>query len=95
LGRGRFEVRTARHNHRVAPRRSRRHRTRHSDAGKRPFNIRTHWRADGKAKTAYPTQRDAADAADERRRESGSELTVYQCDFCSAWHMGTVSARDE
>jgi hypothetical protein len=31
--------------------------------------------------------------ADERRRDSGAELNVYRCDFCSAWHMGKAAGR--
>jgi hypothetical protein len=53
----------------------------------------SHWRADGLAKVAYPSQGDALTAALVRRQESGVELTVYRCDVCSAWHMGN-SRRD-
>jgi hypothetical protein len=79
----------------MTPRRTDRKGSRRPGTHERPFGIRTHWRADGNAKTAFPTQRAAADAADERRRESGIVLNVYLCDFCSGWHMGTVSPRDQ
>jgi len=56
----------------------------------RPVRLGSHFRADGRPKTAFRTQREATAAADERRRESGADLNVYQCDLCSAWHMGTA-----
>jgi hypothetical protein len=33
--------------------------------------------------------------ADERRRISGVDLSVYRCDFCPAWHMGNSGGRHE
>jgi len=64
-----------------------------SDQGRRTDENRiaglgSHWRADGLPKAAYGTQSDAVTAALVRRQESGVELDVYRCDFCSAWHMG-------
>ncbi len=58
-------------------------------------NLGAHWRADGAAKTSYASQRAALGAADERRRESGADLNVYQCDFCNAWHMGNRGGRGD
>jgi hypothetical protein len=60
----------------------------------RPQSIRSHWRADGAPKTAYRTHGEALAVADERRQDSGAELNVYRCDFCSAWHMGNPQDRD-
>jgi hypothetical protein len=54
------------------------------------LSLRSHWRADGGAKTPYMTQTDALVVADERRQESGVVLNVYRCDFCSAWHLGNA-----
>jgi hypothetical protein len=56
-------------------------------------NLGAHWRSDGAAKTAYRSQQDALAAADERRLETGSDLNVYQCSFCHAWHMGKRGGR--
>jgi Ni/Co efflux regulator RcnB len=53
----------------------------------------THWRADGAAKASYASQGEAMSAADERRWESGVELSVYRCGFCSAWHLGQLGSR--
>jgi hypothetical protein len=60
----------------------------------RPFNIGTHWRADGAPKTAYGSQHEALSVADERRQDSGVVLSVYRCEFCSAWHMGNAGGRE-
>ncbi len=32
--------------------------------------------------------------ADERRQDTGVVLSVYQCDVCTAWHMGNARSRD-
>jgi hypothetical protein len=53
----------------------------------RETNFRSHWRADGAPKKAYPSQREALSVADERRQESGVLLTAYSCEVCSAWHL--------
>lgn len=53
----------------------------------------THWRADGAAKTPYPSRAEALVAADERARQAGTELNVYRCDFCGSWHMGRPEGR--
>jgi hypothetical protein len=52
--------------------------------------LRSHWRADGAAKTPYLTRTDALVVADERRQASGVVLNVYRCEFCSAWHLGNA-----
>ena len=57
------------------------------------MRLGSHFRADGRPKTAFSSQREAAAAADERRRESGAQLHVYQCEVCAAWHMGTPRSR--
>ncbi len=44
-------------------------------------------------KTAYRSQAEALSVADERRDDTGLELNVYRCDFCSAWHMGNAEGR--
>lgn len=59
-----------------------------------PPGIRSHLRADGAPKTSYRTRHDALAVADERRQDSGVELNVYQCEFCSAWHMGSTEGRE-
>jgi len=48
----------------------------------------SHWRADGAPKSTYLTQGEALSVAEERRHETGVELSVYQCDVCAGWHMG-------
>ena len=53
-----------------------------------------HWRADGAPKNAYKTRSDALSVALERQQDTGVELNVYRCDFCSAWHMGNPSGRE-
>jgi hypothetical protein len=60
----------------------------HQAEDDRISGLGSHWRADGKPKTAYPSRSDALTAALVRRQESGVELDVYRCDVCSAWHMG-------
>jgi hypothetical protein len=58
------------------------------------LSLRSHWRADGAAKTPYLTQTDALVVADERRQDSGVVLNVYRCGFCSAWHLGNPDGRE-
>ncbi|MEI6700164.1 MAG: hypothetical protein WCL38_00205 [Actinomycetota bacterium] len=54
----------------------------------RPLAVNSsHWRSDGAAKARYPTERDARAAAAYRGTEAGYALSVYQCGFCSGWHM--------
>jgi hypothetical protein len=53
----------------------------------------SHWRDDGEAKVRYRTETEALIAAEERSREAGSPLGVYQCAFCQGWHMGRRSGR--
>jgi hypothetical protein len=60
----------------------------------RPRRLGPHWRADGAPKAAYVTQGEALLVADERRRETGVELSVYQCEVCAGWHMGREPGRD-
>jgi hypothetical protein len=78
----------ARHTHRGEP-------SRRDRADSRGPSLGAHWRADGTPKTAYRSERDAWSMADERRAETGVELAVYRCDFCSAWHMGNARGREE
>ncbi len=61
-----------------------------NSAPRRPSH-RSHWRADGAPKTAYRNQSDALSVADERHIDAGVELNVYQCEFCSAWHIGSAA----
>lgn len=74
-------------------RKARRHRSsgRSDSAGR--GNPGSHWRADGAPKTAYRSQSEALSVADERRDDTGLDLNVYLCDFCSAWHMGSAEGR--
>ena len=60
----------------------------------RPPGLGTHWRADGRPKTAYPTQRDALSVADERHQDTGVDLNAYRCDTCSKWHLGNTAGRE-
>ncbi len=53
----------------------------------------SHWRDDGGPKVRYPSRADALVAADDRSKESGIELGVYECAFCGGWHMGRSSGR--
>ena len=58
-------------------------------ASHRPLSLGgSHWRSDGAAKARYPSERDAQDAAHLRWIEDRVDLNVYQCEFCSGWHMG-------
>ena len=61
-----------------------------SNSAPRQPSHRSQWRADGAPKTAYLNRRDALSVADERRIDAGVELNVYQCEICSAWHIGTA-----
>jgi hypothetical protein len=53
----------------------------------------SHWREDGQPKVRYTRQADALMAADERSKEAGTELGVYECPFCKGWHMGRRAGR--
>lgn len=60
----------------------------------RPLAIdASHWRRDGQPKVRYSHRSDALLAADERSKESGTELGVYECAFCKGWHMGRIGGR--
>ncbi len=60
----------------------------------RPLAIdASHWREDGQPKVRYPSRADALVAADERSKDSGTELGVYECAFCGGWHMGRRAGR--
>ena len=39
------------------------------------------------------SQAEALSVADERRDDTGLDLNVYRCDFCSGWHMGSAEGR--
>jgi hypothetical protein len=60
----------------------------------RPLSLGSHWRADGAPKAVFRSQQDALRAASGRELESGVTLNVYQCDFCSCWHLGSSAARE-
>jgi hypothetical protein len=80
---------------RNSPRRGGR-RTKNGDphqAERRPVSSGTHWRADGQPKSTYRSQGEAFGVADERRAESGVELSVYQCQICGGWHLGNSGGR--
>ncbi|HMD47136.1 MAG TPA: hypothetical protein VKG43_13305 [Acidimicrobiales bacterium] len=55
----------------------------------------SHWRADGAPKVRYGTEREAQMAAAERGAEGGVDLGVYRCEYCSGWHMGRTSPRQD
>ena len=59
-------------------------------SGRRP-----HWRADGAPKVAYGSRAEALTVAEERQQESGTDLEVYRCHVCHAWHMGTNRGSDD
>jgi hypothetical protein len=54
----------------------------------RPLRL-PHWRADGNPKVRYPSETEANKAAFAFRLEHGTDLNVYQCEYCGGWHMGT------
>jgi len=58
------------------------------------MNLGSHWRADGGPKTTYRNQSEALAVAAERRQDAGIDLSVYQCEFCSHWHMGNNAGRE-
>jgi hypothetical protein len=74
------------------PRRSGKARRKPARAERTP-NLGSHWRADGAPKTGYRNQGEALSVADERRQDTGIDLNVYQCEYCSAWHMGNSEPR--
>jgi hypothetical protein len=75
------------------PRRKRNPSRAHIDAD-RSQGLGAHWRADGAPKNGYRTRGDALAVAFERQQDTGVELNVYRCDFCSAWHMGNPGGRE-
>ncbi len=68
-------------------------RSRRDQDDQRPSGLGAHARRDGTAKTAYMSRGEALSVAEERSRESGLRLDVYQCAVCSAWHMGSPPGR--
>jgi hypothetical protein len=75
---------------RTTPRNGRRR----ASSTERPLSLGSHWRSDGTPKTAYPTQSHALSVADEQRLDFGIDLSVYQCEYCSSWHMGNAAGRE-
>jgi len=64
------------------------------DRAHRPLALdASHWRDDGRPKVRYATKVDAVVAAEERSREAGASLGVYECAFCGGWHMGRREGR--
>lgn len=60
----------------------------------RPLTLdASHWRDDGQPKVRYSSRADALVAADDRSKESGTKLGVYECAFCGGWHMGRRAGR--
>ena len=49
---------------------------------------REHWRADGTAKTRYPSPAEANRYALQALLEDGVQLDPYRCGICGAWHLG-------
>ena len=80
---------------RMARRTNRRDATRRPAPAERAPSLGAHFRADGTPKVAYGSQGEALAVADERRAETGADLSVYRCGFCSAWHMGNAGSRHE
>ena len=80
---------------RMARRTRRRGESQRDKTASRTPSLGAHWRSDGTPKTLYRTEAEALAMADERRRETGVILSVYRCDFCSAWHMGNSGGRRE
>jgi hypothetical protein len=60
----------------------------------RRLSLGSHWRADGAPKAVFRSKQDALRAANVRHLESGVTLNVYECDFCSSWHLGSSSPRE-
>jgi hypothetical protein len=76
---------------------SRRNNPSRSTSGRRDgrrLSLGSHWRSDGAPKTIFRSQQDALRAANVRRLESGVSLNVYECDFCSSWHLGSSTPRE-
>lgn len=65
-----------------------------ADEGRRT-RLGAHARRDGSPKTAYMSRGEALSVAEERSRETGLRLDVYQCPVCSAWHMGNPLERGD
>lgn len=49
---------------------------------------RSHWRADGGAKTRFPSETEANRFALQVRLEHGHDLAAYRCELCGGWHLG-------
>lgn len=49
---------------------------------------RSHWRADGGAKTRFPSEAEANRFALQVRLEHGHDLGAYRCELCGGWHLG-------
>jgi hypothetical protein len=60
----------------------------------RPFSLGSHWRADGAPKAVFRSQQEARRAANVQELESGVTLDAYECDFCTAWHLGSSRSRE-
>lgn len=54
----------------------------------RPVRL-AHWRADGNPKVRYRNEAEANKAAFAFRLEHGTDLHVYECEYCGGWHLGT------
>lgn len=48
----------------------------------------SHWRADGAAKTRFPSEAEANRACLQARLDHGVDLHAYLCEFCGGWHLG-------
>ena len=59
----------------------------------RPFPVSERTGGPTARQDQLPLRERSAAAADERRRETGVDLSVYRCDFCSAWHLGNPGGR--
>ena len=54
---------------------------------------RSHLRADGRPKVAYPTLSEAAAAAHARSAPGRVRFVAYRCPHCSAFHLGRPRLR--
>jgi hypothetical protein len=71
-----------------------RRRSRPGSPNHRPLSLRSsHWKTDGSAKVRFSDRAAALSIANQRAMEDGIQLNVYQCDFCTGWHLGSTAAR--
>ncbi len=62
----------------------------------RPLSLpSSHWRADGRPKVRFVSEREAMVVAAERAEQGGVLLAAYRCGFCQGWHLGRSGPKAE